>query len=228
MSSRLPTILDDLFPDSSPEFREIKDVWPPHVVNQILRLVWEGFDRMKALPNFDRLDFSKEYAQLERSLTGLHMEEITKLWGEQTSSFESFQPKHEPWEFETLKSRSARPPSCDLGFILLSNRRFRWAVEAKVLQTATAVAEYLDDLDKYLAGQIAPLSMQGALAAYLVEGDPDEFFGTVAAKCKCDLTPSPDFRSRPHRCSTHERGRRKLTYGMPTVFICHHLALALT
>ena len=139
MSARLPTIYDDLFPDASPEFRAVADAWPPQVVRQILALVWDGFDRMKTLPNFAQLDFSKDYAQLERSLTGLHMEEITGLWAENLSFFESFQPKHEPWEFESLQDRKARPPSCDLGFVLMSNRRLRWSVEAKVVGNRSPV-----------------------------------------------------------------------------------------
>src|SRR5208282_3008269 len=102
MNPRLPTIFDDLFPDSTPEFRTIANVWPAHVVEQMLTLVWDGFDRMKALPNFKQLDFARGYAQLERSLTDLHMGEITLLWGESSSTFESFIPEHEPWEWQAI------------------------------------------------------------------------------------------------------------------------------
>lgn len=227
MSSRLPTIFDDLFPDSTPEFRAITDVWPPHVVTQILNLVWDGFDRLKALPNFNRLDFTKNYAQLERSLTDLHMDEIEVHWRENASSFESFIPKHEPWEFEGLTGRKARPPSCDLGFVLLSNRRIRWSVEAKVLDSTGAVAGYIDDLTKYLEGRSAPFSTQSALGAYLISGEPRELFGVLAKKLACEMKPHPDFASRPHRCSEHDRPAAELIHGMPTVFICHYLVFAL-
>lgn len=227
MSSRLLTVYDDLFPDSTPEFQAIVDAWPPHVVTQILTLVWGGFDRLKALPNFNKLDFSKDYAQLERSLTGLHMDEIELLWCENKSSFESFIPKHEPWEFYGLTDRSARPPSCDLGFVLLNNRRVRWSVEAKVLKSAGAVAEYIGDLKKYLEGVSAPFATQAALGAYLLDDDVKKLFATLAKKLACELKQHPDFPSRPHRYSEHKRPSAKLANGMPTKFICHHLAFEL-
>ena len=228
MNARLPTIFDDLFPDSTPEFRAIADVWPAKVVHQILTLIWEGFDRLKSLPNFRQLDFSKGYAQLERSLTDLHMGQITSLWGANASRFESFIPKHEPWEFHSLKKRSARPPSCDLGFVLLSNPRIRWSVEAKVLESSGAAAEYVADLQKYLDATSSPFSAQAALGAYLISCDSEEFFTTVAKKLKCTLSPHNEFPSRPHRCSEHERPADKLSVeGMPTSFICHHLAFKL-
>lgn len=227
MTSRLPTIFDDLFPDSTPEFRAITDEWPPHVVTQILTLVWEGFDRVKALPNFRQLDFSKDYAQLERSLTDLHMSEITSLWGANASRFESFIPHHEAWEFEALSKRSARPPSCDLGFVLLANRRIRWSVEAKVLTSASAVAEYVGDLQKYLDGRSAPLSTQAALAAYLISDDAQNLFSVLAKKLECELNPHAEFLSRPHRYTEHDRETEGLAQGMPAAFICHHLAFEL-
>ena len=227
MSSRLPTIFDDLFPDSTPEFRTISEAWPPDVVKQILSLVWDGFDRLKALPNYQQLDFTKDYAQLERSLTDLHMDEITSLWGQNASRFESFIPKHEPWEFEGLKNRSARPPSCDLGFVWLSNRRIRWSVEAKVLQSPKAIAEYITDINKFLDRRSAPFSTQGAIAGYLVSGEPDDFFTALATKLKCAVNPSRDFPARPHRCTDHNRNKTNLADGMPSNFICHHLLCSL-
>lgn len=227
MSARLQTIFDDLFPDSTPEFREIADAWPPHVVTQILTLVWDGFDRLKALPNFKQLDFSKHYAQLERSLTDLHMSEINLLWRETATSFESFIPQHEPWEFHGLTNRSARPPSCDLGFILLSNRRIRWSVECKVMESASAVAEYIGDLRKYLDGRSAPFATQAALGAYLISDRGPDLFDALAIKLECALKPHSDFGSRRHRCSEHERASEMLIQGMPKTLTCHHLVFEL-
>ena len=227
MTTRLPNILDDLFPDSTPEFRSIADAWPPQVVHQILSLVWEGFDRLKALPNFEKLDFSKDYSQLERSLTGLHMEEITLLWGSNASHFESFVPKHEPWEFHGLKIRSSRPPSCDLGFVLLSNRRIRWCVEAKVIESVNSVGDYIADLRKYIDGRSSPFSMQAALGAYLLTGDSDDFLAEVAKKLGCQLNPHNEFPTRPHRYSEHNRPASKPTANLSTAFVCHHLVFCI-
>jgi len=182
---------------------------------------------MKALPNFKQLDFSRGYAQLERSLTDLHMGEITLLWGESSSEFESFFPVHEPWEWQAITRRSARPPSCDLGFVLRSNRRIRWAVEAKVLESPNAIADYLADLQKYLDGRSAPFAAESALGAYLVSGASDDVFTAIAQRLNCGLKPHEDFPSRPHRCSEHERSSTQLIEGMPTIFICHHLVFSL-
>ena len=227
MSLRLPNVFDDLFPDDSPEFSAIASAWPAHVVKQILTLVWRGFDQLKALPRFKQLDFAGDYAQLERSLTDLHMDEITLLWRETGNSFESFIPKHEPWEWHQITKRSACPPSCDLGFVLRSNRRIRWAVEAKVLQSPAAITKYLADLEKFLDGRSAPFSTESALAAYLISGTPDEVFMAIAEKLHGELKLHVDFPSRPHRCSEHERNTAKLAEGMPTAFICHHLVFSL-
>jgi len=227
MNSRLPTIFDDLFPDSSPEFRAIADAWPEHVVVQMLTLVWEGFDRMKALPNFPQLDFSRDYVQLERSLTDLHMDEITVLYRENGSKFESFVPKHEPWEFHHLTDRSARPPSCDLGFVLLSNRRIRWSVETKVLKSPGIISDYLGDLQKVLDGKSSPLSVQAALGAYLIAGDADDVFAAIQKSLHCQLRPHEQFLLRPHRLSEHTRSTDSLMTGMPSSLLCHHLVFSL-
>lgn len=227
MTLRLPTIVDDLFPDSTPEFAAIADAWPAYVVKEILTLVWEGFDRLKGMQNFNRLDFTKDYAQLERSLSDLHMQEITLLWREKRSSFESFIPMHEPWEWQDITHRSARPPSCDLGFVLRSNRRIRWAVEAKVLQSPTAIGDYVADLQKFLDSRSAPFSTESALGAYLISGMPEELFAAVAERISCEMKSCSDFPSRPHRCSEHDRRSEKLNKGIPTVFVCHHLVFSL-
>ncbi len=179
MNPRLPTIFDDLFPDSSPEFAAIADAWPEHVVVQMLTLVWEGFDRMKSLRNFRTLNFAGDYAQLERSLTDLHMDEITLAYSQENTCFESFIPKHEPWEFQNLKDRSARPPSSDLGFVMISNRRIRWSVEAKVVESPNKIAEYLKYLQKYIEGTISPFATQSALGAYLITGDATQVFDSI-------------------------------------------------
>lgn len=227
MNARLPTILDDLFPDSSPEFAAIADAWPEHVLVQILTLVWNGFDRMKALPRFRQLDFSRNYAQLERSLTDLHMQEITVLYREEGSNFESFIPHHESWEFQNLSERSARPPSNDLGFVLLSNRRIRWSIEAKVLKTATAIADYLGDLKKYLDGKSSPFSTQAALGAYLIAGDANDTLASIGESLGVTLRKHQSFPTRAHQLSTHKRNFNDLPDEMPSEFTCHHLIFAL-
>lgn len=226
MSRRAPTILDDLFPDTSPEFADIVSTWPKHVVLEMLTLVWGAFDNLKASPNFKSLDFSKDYVQLERSLTDLHMIEVTLLW-KRGSGFESFVPHHEPWEFENLSKRSARPPSGDIGFVLRENPRIRWSVEAKVLESPIDIARYLGDLKKYLAGKGSPLSTEAALGGYLVNGKPEELFNAIQGKINAALTPSPDFPLRAHRISLHIRDKANLPLATPSSFACHYMLFSL-
>lgn len=226
MSRRAPTILEDLFPDNSPEFEAIADAWPKQVVVEMLTLVWDAFDNLKDSPNFKSLDFSKDYAQLERSLTDLHMSEVTLLW-KRGSGFESFIPQHEPWEFENLSGRSARPPSGDIGFVLRENRRLRWSVEAKVLKSATDIARYLNDLRKYLDGKGSPLAIEAALAGYLLDGKPEDFFRAIQAEIGSLLKSIAAFPKRAHRVSEHHRDKSKLPGHTPTEFICHHLVFSL-
>ena len=228
MNPRLPTILDELFPDWLPEFANIADAWPDHVVEEMLTLVWEGFDRMKALPRFSELDFRGDYAQIERSLTDLHMDEITILWREKCNRFESFIPKHEPWEFQSLATRSARPPSCDLGFVLVSNRRMRWSIEAKIVSSPKAIHEYLGDLRKYLDGLTSPFSMEAALGAYLVAGNATDMLRAIELALKIDVRQHAKFPGRPHGLTSHQRSAAKLPAGMPGEFLCHHLVFSLS
>jgi hypothetical protein len=226
MSRRTSTILDDLFPDTLPEFMAIADAWPKHVVVEMLTLVWGAFDNLKKSPNFRSLDFSKDYAQLERSLTDLHMSEVTLLW-KRGSGFESFIPHHEPWEFENLSDRSARPPSGDIGFVMRENRRFRWSVEAKVLKSSTDTARYLNDLKKYLEGKASPLAIEAALAGYLLAGKPEDFLRAIQAEMRTPLKSIAAFSKRAHRVSEHHRDKSKLPRHTPTKFICNHLAFSL-
>ncbi len=226
MNSRTRTIYDDLFPDSLPEFANIANVWPNHVIVQILSLVWRGFDRMQDLPRFSKLDFSRDHAQLERSLTGLHMQEITLLWGEESDRFASFLPQHEPWEFESLTDRLARPPSCDLGFILRSNRRFRWCVEAKIVATTNTLGGYKNDLGKYLNGESSPLSSQAALGAYLLMGPAEDFLTNLSRTISLETESPDEFTDRPHRLSQHVRDTKDTNIKTAN-FRCHHLVFAM-
>jgi hypothetical protein len=227
MSRQVSTILDDLFPDDSPEFEAIADAWPKYVIFEMLTLVWDAFDNVKALPKFMSLDFSKGYAQLERSLTDLHASEVTLLYARRFNGFESFIPQYEPWEFENLSERSARPPSGDIGFVLRENRRLRWSVEAKVVNSSTDIARYLGDLDKYLEGKGAPLATEAALGAYLINGKAEDLLASLETAMKTVFKRPPVFSLRPHGTSDHRRDKSKLPVSTPAEFLCHHLVFCL-
>jgi hypothetical protein len=227
MITRGSTIHDDIWPDTLPEFNAIADVWPKVVVIEMLSLIWAGFDNLKS-KYLNRVDFTKPYEQIERSLTDLHMTEITLLWKRERSGFGSFIPQHEAWEFQTRSSASAKPPSVDLGFVHFNNRRLRWSVEAKVLNNPSDVRRYLLDLnEKYMSGKGSPLSEEAALAAYLIEGSAMDVFPNIEAILKQELKSFSPFSKRAHRVSLHRRLKASLPQGTPAQFRCHHLIMAL-
>lgn len=227
MTQRLTTIFDELFPDSSPEFASISDAWPKQVIVEMFTLVWDAFDRLTRLPNFKQLDFSKSYAQLERSLTQLHAMQVTDLYAERRSGFESYVPQHEPWEFENLTDPRARPPASDIGFVFRANPRLCWSVEAKVLRKPTETGRYLGDLEKYLHATISPFATDGALGAYLLSGKPDDLLSAIESALQLPLQTYDAFVNRPHRFTEHDRIRSKLPEGAETHFVCHHLVFSL-
>ena len=226
MRARASSLHEMLWPDSEAEFATIASAWTDEMILQMLGLVWDGFDQMKA-QHFQGIDFSQRIEQLERGLTDLHMDEISLLWKQRRDGFESFIPKHEAWEFRSRKDASAMPPSTDIGFVLVANRSLRWSVEAKVLEHPADVTRYLADLtDKYLTGRGSPLSLEAALAGYLRTGLPDETFLHLQARLGQPLKTSMAFPNRSHRVSRHQRrlaGRRE-----KVPFACHHLILDLT
>ena len=222
MSRRIVTIFDHAFPNS-PEWNAIADAWSEDVVESMLTLVWEGFDKMKS-KILSKVDFSQPLHQLERTLTDAHATEITLLWRTNRTGFESFLPKHEMWEPSSIVSPSAMPPSYDIGFENVSDPRLRWPVEAKVLARPTDVKRYLDDLRlKYLSGIGAPFSTQAALLGYLME---DKVIATIAAIQAALGTPLkifPPFAERLHHTSEHLRSVSGINGGTPHTFVCHHL-----
>lgn len=225
MKPRAPSLHETLFPVDLPEFAAIAELWPEDVVNEMLGLVWDAFDQMKA-QHFEGFDFTQPLEQLERSLTDLHLDEITLLWKQWRDGFESFIPKHEAWEFRGRKNAADMPRSIDIGFVLVANRSARWNVEAKVLEKPSDVGRYLSDLtDKYLSGKGAALSDTGALVGYLRQGRPNNVFPHLEKRLGQPLKHFAKFSGRAHRMSEHTRILEE--FG-ETPFTCHHLILGLS
>jgi len=225
MKPRAASLHEALFPVDLPEFAAIAELWPDDVVCEMLSLVWDGFDQMKA-QHFREFDFTQPLEQLERGLTDLHADEILLLWKQRSDGFESFIPKPEAWEFRNRKSASSMPTSIDISFVHRANRSLRWNVEAKVLEHPADLGRYLSDLtDKYLTGKGASVSITAALVGYLRKGLPDEVLSQLQTRMKQPLSASSTFPNRSHRISHHERASAGLSLKIP--FICHHLILGL-
>jgi hypothetical protein len=225
MKPRAPSLHEALFPVDLPEFAAIAELWPEHVVNEMLGLVWDAFDQMKA-QHFQGFDFTQPIEQLERGLTDLHADEIYILHKKRGDGFESFIPKAEAWEFRGRDSAGAMPPSIEIGFVLIANRSLRWNVEAKVLEKPSDVSRYLSDLtEKYLSGKGAALSDSAALVGYLRRGLASDVFPHLQRCLRQTPKPFVVFPDRPHRVTQH---KRPLGEFHDTPFTCHHLVLGLS
>ncbi len=227
MSRRITTIYDYAFPNV-PEWNAIVDAWPEAVVEEMLTLVWEGFDQMRS-KILSKIDFTQPLHQLERTLTDAHATAITLLWKANRTGFESFLPKHEAWEPSSIASPSAMPPSYDIGFENINDPRLRWPVEAKVLARPTDVLRYLSDLrQKYLGGTGAPFSTDAALLGYLVTGQVGDTLAALQSALGMKLKTFPLFVSRQQRASEHVRSVPGIHNGDSHIFVCHHLIAPLT
>ena len=144
--------------------------------------------------------------QLERNLTFLHFGEIQEIWARETEGFSSLRPGHEIPELENRVSSSAKPPANDLGFVHTENQRWIWPVEAKVLPTSAALAEYLNDVrDKFVAGIAGPFVGEGGMIGYLLKGLPSDVFDKLTCELGQSLLPVSEFNARQHRSSRHAR-----------------------
>jgi hypothetical protein len=153
-----------------------------------------------------KFNLSQDPEQLERSLTEFHFLEIQDIWRKETAGFPSVRPSSETPEFETLHSPSAKPIAYDLCFIHFVNARWKFPIEAKVLSSHGALAEYLKDVrDKFISGRAAPLVGEAGMIGYLCSGTPDQVFANLEEELKQVLGKVEEFASRPHRTSRHIR-----------------------
>lgn len=181
----------------------------------MLGLIWRGYDQMQRdKPVVDGRD-------LERSITQLLVPRIRRAM----SGDEPFEVEHGPFERETMQPPPAQPPQYDIAFVLNTDERIMWPMEAKVLETSGTVAEYINDIhEQFLTCRYAPFGGEGAMLGYLLSGTTSDAFQNIATKTSYNLKSHPTFLSRPQRLSSHTRtvpaGK---TY--PSKFRCHHLML---
>src|SRR6266496_1941233 len=173
--SRRPTLSEMLWPDD-PADADLPVQWAEAVALQVLDWVWRGYDQLRH-KHLSRVDLCQPSEQLERNLTLLHFGEIQEIWARETQGFGSLRPGHEIPELENRYSPSAKPPAYDLGFVHAENQRWIWPVEAKVLPTSAALAEYLNDVrGKFVAGIVGPFIGEGGMVGYLLRGSPRDVF----------------------------------------------------
>lgn len=215
------TIGEAHWPDTG-EFVALAKSWHPDAVTRLLGFVWEAWDLLRQEVLSD-VDCKQADRDLERSVTQYLEPRIHKVMPDDSP----FYVQHGAHEFETARRPPAQPPLPDIAFVLWDNERITWPLEAKVLRTDTAVDPYVREIqENFLTCRYGPFSREGGMLGYLVEGDIERVFRTVAAKTPCELKPHPDFADRDHRTSEHAR-RVPPGKAYPRSFRCHHMILRL-
>jgi len=200
---------------STRSFQELLPQWASDPSETMLGFVWQAYDSMRqSAPSIDPRD-------LERSITQLLAPRIqTAMTG-----YEPFYVMHGPYERETMAPPPAQPPQYDLAFVLIADEAIMWPMEAKVLETTGALADYEADVrNEFLTCRYGPFSNSGAMLAYLLTGAPADALAKIEAKLSSKLNAVAVFANRPHRVSSHVRGVPK-GKAYPPIFACHHLIL---
>jgi hypothetical protein len=179
----------------------------------LLDLVWQAYDKMK----LDNPTVNTK--SVERSITQLLEPRVRNFM----SGDEPFYIQHGPYEYETMKKPPAQPPQYDLAFVLRANETIMWPLEAKVLETANSVGEYVKEIQQqFIECRYAPFCSEGSMLGYLLSGAPADVFKKIANDIPCTLEDHQSFRTRPHKISTHRRNV-PASKSFPAKFRCHHL-----
>ncbi len=202
-------------PDAA--FLTLVNSWSRDQADLMLGFVWQAYDALAS--NTAAIDGR----DLERSITQLLEPRIRDVM----SGDEPFYVQHSPFERETMALPPAQPPAYDLAFVLRSNERIMWPMEAKVLETAEGVSDYVGDIrTQFLTCRYAPFSSSGAMIGYLLGGTTQKAFDAISAKLQCTLASVAVFVARAHRMSRHSR-TIPAGKSYPESFTCHHLLFEL-
>lgn len=202
--TRRPTFSELHWPDD-PSDADLAIRWASSVATQILSWTWRAFEVFRANHMLE-VDFTQPLEQLERDLARNHFIEIQLLFRSETNGYPTFVPHHEWPETESRSSPSAKPPAYDFAFVSLTNRRWAWPIEAKIVPSSGRLGEYLKDVNnKFVAGVAAPLFGEGAMIAYLLTNETSVVLDNLANQLHQVLEVVPEFCERPHRVSRHLR-----------------------
>jgi len=201
-------------PPVDPSFVALAAQWVGKVEEDMIDLVWSGFERLRALsPSFDGRD-------LERSITQL----LTAAIDDVVPGEAPYYVQHSPFERETMLPPPAQPPAYDLAFVLRADPRVMWPAEAKILNSPRALAEYLADIrDQFLTCRYAPFVPSATMLGYLLDGSEEEALTNIAARLGVEFEDiAPRSLARSHRSSVHDRNV-PMGKSYPTPFRCHHI-----
>ncbi len=219
MRGRRKTILEKRWPNTS-DFLAIAKAWKNDASAVLLSFIWQGYDLLQA-DVLSQIEPSQTDAELERSVTQLLEPRIRRAM----SGDEPFFIQHEVYEHETRQASPAQPPQYDMAFVLYSNPRIMWPLEAKVLRTDGAIAPYIKDLkNEFLSCRYAPFSSEGSMVGYLFSGNTSAVFRNIEKNISCKLHQLSRFIERTHRYSEHVRDVPENKH-YPSHFRCQHVIL---
>jgi len=202
------------------EFGHLARRWRSDAAMLMLGWVWAGYDLLVAQVLY-KVDWDLAKDDLEREITQLLEPRIRRCMPAETFCY----IQHEPKERETRKPAPAQPPEYDLAFVLFSNERIMWPLEAKILKADQQVDEYIKDIQKeFLTCRYAPFSNEAAMLGYMLSGNPAEALINISQILQVTLDKHPDFPDRHHRVSSHLRKVPK-NKPYPTSFRIHHLMM---
>ena len=207
--TRRPTPSELVWPDK-PDDANLAVTWAASVTTQILDWIWRAFDSLQddflLHVEWTRSLEQVELEQIERDVVRNHFGKIQIIFAKETDGYASFYPSHEEPEMKSRSNAPAKTPAYDLAFVAISNPRWIWPVEAKIIRSPNALAKYLGDVNgKFLTGIAAPMVGEAAMIGYLFAADTDAVFTNLSGKLKQTLSPVDKFSGRPHRSSFHAR-----------------------
>lgn len=202
--TRRPTFSELAWPDGADDSAQAQQ-WATGITTQVLDWTWRAYDLLQA-KHFSGIDFRQSLEQLERDLVRHHFVEIQRLFAADTDGFASFVPHHEWPEMQSRSTASAKPPANDLAFVSVTNQRWAWAIEAKVVPSSGSLATYLNDVnEKFVTGIASPVIGEGGMLGYLLDDDVAGAFKNLQERLGQGLEQLADFEHRPHRTSNHNR-----------------------
>jgi len=213
------TYSEKRWPDTA-EFNSLLGKWKASGSAVLLKIVWKGYD-IFCREIISDIDCSKNNEDLERNITQLFEPCIHKAM----TGYEPFYVQHGSYEQETRKPSPAQPPEYDIAFVWTNNPRIMWPLEAKILRTDSALAEYIKEIkNNFLTCRYAPFSTEAGMVGYLVSGLPQKVFENIAHGLKCTLYDHSEFKDKNHKVSKHQR-KVPAKKNYPQTFCCHHMIL---
>jgi hypothetical protein len=194
--------------------------WRQDAIATLMGYVWAGTKNLtETLP----IDLTQDMENLERGLNRV----LAQCIREAITDRPPFFIEHHPFEDQGRDPGGGQPKAPDLAFYLRANLRASLPIEAKVLDTDGAVADYVNEINEnFMACRYAPFSSHGAMLGYLRKGTVDKALQSIQASIGCTLVLLEGLEQWKHHTSKHNRVSTNCQ-GCPAGFTCHHMIFLL-